>query len=344
MEEQKERFLSKESWRLQLLLFLKQKWVYFFCLCHGSERHAGRSCSLFCICEPSSVSVSQCLALTLSFKVVGTELRDRLVGKVRLPPRQRRAPHQLQLLRIGQRFLLSDKSADEPNGPGLVSLSVPDQRSREERERSGWGYDTHLYSHLADERINTSFLMMQFKHKIEAERLPPQLIRGIVPLAMTQYVRMFNTTRIPSAEGDELRHYEGFEVRPHAAVLRRGFIYRLDYVNAQGSLLTPVELQHQLDRIKADADSRWEEVRGRSGADGRATVRPLFPCLSSSTSIQDCSICSMRELSFFYHPSSASERAPLHSRAYGAKARRVGELPPSTFPTWHAERDEPGGY
>lgn len=69
------------------------------------------------------------------------------------------------------------------------------------------------------------------------------------PLDMSQYRHLFNSTRIPVRDRDELfTHEEG----RHVVVMRRGNMYVFDVVDRDGNLLKPAEIQAHLKHILED--------------------------------------------------------------------------------------------
>ncbi|CAG01602.1 unnamed protein product, partial [Tetraodon nigroviridis] len=69
------------------------------------------------------------------------------------------------------------------------------------------------------------------------------------PLDMSQYYRIFNSTRIPRRGRDELvTHEEG----RHIVVMRKGNMYVFDVVDRDGNLLKPAEIQAHLKYILDD--------------------------------------------------------------------------------------------
>ncbi|XP_063057359.1 carnitine O-palmitoyltransferase 2, mitochondrial [Engraulis encrasicolus] len=69
------------------------------------------------------------------------------------------------------------------------------------------------------------------------------------PLDMSQYFRLFNSTRIPKPGRDEL--YTNDKGR-HLMVMRKGHVYVFDVVDADGNLLSPAEIQAHLKHILSD--------------------------------------------------------------------------------------------
>jgi hypothetical protein len=95
-------------------------------------------------------------------------------------------------------------------------------------------------------------LILQFKQRLDREKLEPMLVAGMVPLCMSQYERLFSTTRRPGKEGDVLKHWapgaRGFgagEQYKHIVILRNGYFLRLQVqlppsLTPPSSLLTPL--------------------------------------------------------------------------------------------------------
>ncbi|XP_076859978.1 carnitine O-palmitoyltransferase 2, mitochondrial [Brachyhypopomus gauderio] len=69
------------------------------------------------------------------------------------------------------------------------------------------------------------------------------------PLDMSQYFRLFNSTRIPKPKTDELcTHQKG----NHLLVMKRGNMYVFDVVDRDGNLVKPTEILSHLKYILAD--------------------------------------------------------------------------------------------
>ncbi|TMW61605.1 hypothetical protein Poli38472_012796 [Pythium oligandrum] len=99
-------------------------------------------------------------------------------------------------------------------------------------------------------------LFMLFKQDLDREQLPVMLIRGIVPLCMSQYQRMFSCTRVPGREEDELKTYQS----KHIAVLCKGRFFKMPLFEKgeHGKLLSFHEMQRQFESILATAESMGE--------------------------------------------------------------------------------------
>ncbi|XP_034386773.1 carnitine O-palmitoyltransferase 2, mitochondrial-like [Cyclopterus lumpus] len=69
------------------------------------------------------------------------------------------------------------------------------------------------------------------------------------PLDMSQFVHLFNTTRIPKRRRDELFTNEKAK---HLLVMRKGNMYVFDIVDRDGNLLKPAEIQSHLKYILSD--------------------------------------------------------------------------------------------
>lgn len=66
------------------------------------------------------------------------------------------------------------------------------------------------------------------------------------PLDMSQYSRLFNSTRIPLKDKDGLQRYESDR---HMAVLRNGHIFTFDLINKDGSVLSKDQIHASLINI-----------------------------------------------------------------------------------------------
>jgi len=102
---------------------------------------------------------------------------------------------------------------------------------------------------------------LRFKDLIESETLEPMVIRNLIPLCMSQYRRMFGTSRIPGRECDELQHV------PYAryfVVCCKGLYYKVPcYHGARGTLLkpySPEEIREQLEIIEQHARRAVKEM------------------------------------------------------------------------------------
>lgn len=91
-----------------------------------------------------------------------------------------------------------------------------------------------------------------FKRLIDREELQPLVLRGTVPICMSQYERLFSTTRIPGVDVDELCHFSTSESK-HVILQHKGFFYKLDVYDAANQILFPTTLEHQIEWIMEDA-------------------------------------------------------------------------------------------
>mmetsp|Transcript_854 Transcript_854/g.2270 ORF Transcript_854/g.2270 Transcript_854/m.2270 type:complete len:809 (+) Transcript_854:119-2545(+) len=103
--------------------------------------------------------------------------------------------------------------------------------------------------------INESF---KFKSLVDWETLDPVRLQKTIPWCMKQYERIFDTTRLPGKECDQIVHSE--EVQKYVAVCRRGVWYQLymsTRVGGEGGKMRPLklhEIEQQIEYIIADAD------------------------------------------------------------------------------------------
>ncbi|XP_069365089.1 carnitine O-palmitoyltransferase 1, liver isoform [Maniola hyperantus] len=89
---------------------------------------------------------------------------------------------------------------------------------------------------------------LRFRRLIERQELEPIMLQGMVPLCSWQYERLFNTARVPGVERDRIVHYQD---STHVSVHCRGKYYKL-VVYSRGRLLSPAEIQSQLQQILGD--------------------------------------------------------------------------------------------
>jgi len=104
---------------------------------------------------------------------------------------------------------------------------------------------------------------MLFKQDLDREQLPPQLIRGMVPLCMSQYQRIFSCTRIPGREEDQLKVFH--HKSKHIAVFCRGRVFKMPLFEKglHGKLLTKYEIQRNfewIDRTSRELEAQTSEA------------------------------------------------------------------------------------
>jgi carnitine O-palmitoyltransferase 1 len=107
--------------------------------------------------------------------------------------------------------------------------------------------------------------LLEARRLIDHEQLEPMVIRDTVPMCMQQYGRMFNTTRIPGHEIDTLEHFPS-SVSRHVIVARHGSFYILKLYHSDGTVLSTLELESQLEWIKRDGNNRKDTVDARERA------------------------------------------------------------------------------
>ncbi|GJQ68704.1 hypothetical protein Trydic_g17240 [Trypoxylus dichotomus] len=88
---------------------------------------------------------------------------------------------------------------------------------------------------------------VQFRKMIERQELKPLMIRDCIPLCSSQYERVFNTTRIPGIEADQIVHWKDSN---HIAVYHRGRYFKV--IIKSNGILNPREMQEQIQQILDD--------------------------------------------------------------------------------------------
>lgn len=96
---------------------------------------------------------------------------------------------------------------------------------------------------------NVIYAMLQFRRLEQREELKPIMLPSkVVPLCSAQYVRQFNTTRVPGVETDTLVHYNDSQ---WVVVYHRGRYFKM-YVYHKGKLLLPCQIETMLQQILDD--------------------------------------------------------------------------------------------
>ncbi|CAL8263916.1 unnamed protein product [Arctogadus glacialis] len=137
---------------------------------------------------------------------------------------------------------------------------------------------------------NTIHACLLYRRKLNREELKPSRIPGsLIPLCAAQCERMFNTSRIPGEETDTVQHWQDSEF---VAVFHGGRYFRL-WVYQAGRLLSPRELEHQVQRILDDpaAPAPGEERLGALTAGDRvpwATARKTYFSSGPNKRSLDC--------------------------------------------------------
>jgi len=89
--------------------------------------------------------------------------------------------------------------------------------------------------------------MLVFKDLIEEETLEPMRIRGLIPLCMEQYQRMFGTCRLPGREFDTLQTVRS----RYIIVCSKGHYYKLNvYHGVSGTHLTPYSAEEIISQLE----------------------------------------------------------------------------------------------
>ncbi|CAG2122973.1 unnamed protein product, partial [Medioppia subpectinata] len=94
--------------------------------------------------------------------------------------------------------------------------------------------------------------ILKFKRLIDREELPPLLLRNTIPICMSQYERLFSTTRIPGEEMDELIHYDTKRSK-HIVVVCKGVYYRVDVFDSKSQQISSRNLEQKIEWIIKDA-------------------------------------------------------------------------------------------
>lgn len=127
-------------------------------------------------------------------------------------------------------------------------------------------YAYHCYPPKAGTQIERAGVILHYTLKfwemIRKERLKAEKDNKGNRFCMYQFKRAFSTCRIPGINKDKLLSYfltdsEGTSPG-HLSVMCNGHIFVFDAVDADGEILTPLEIQSQLQRIRDRCDNQPE--------------------------------------------------------------------------------------
>ncbi|XP_031416395.1 carnitine O-palmitoyltransferase 1, liver isoform-like isoform X2 [Clupea harengus] len=96
---------------------------------------------------------------------------------------------------------------------------------------------------------NTIYALLLYRQKLNREEIKPWLLRSSVPCCSYQFERMFDSCRIPGIITDTVAHWQDSD---YVAVYHKGRYFRL-WVYQAGRLLSPREIEHQIQRILDDS-------------------------------------------------------------------------------------------
>jgi carnitine O-palmitoyltransferase 1 len=143
-------------------------------------------------------------------------------------------------------------------------------------------------THQASRAAKVVHLFVKAKLEIDHEELPPQLMQGIVPICMNQYLSAFSTTREPHHGEDKLVSYDSRESR-HIVVIHRGRMYSVDCFSQRSRRpLTAKQLERTLQGI-IDDESATDPIEAaipvltNLGRDEWADIREkCFQCVAGN--------------------------------------------------------------
>lgn len=89
---------------------------------------------------------------------------------------------------------------------------------------------------------------------VKNQMIEPILLQDLVPMCMSGYKTIFGTCRIPGAHMDSITLNRDSN---HIIVLRKGHFYKLN-TKFNGLILSPGELKKQFQKIRQDADRKYQ--------------------------------------------------------------------------------------
>lgn len=97
---------------------------------------------------------------------------------------------------------------------------------------------------------NLCHSLFLWRQMLEREELHPQTAASVRPICMSQFERLFNTTRLPGESRDYIKHYEKSS---HIVILHKNKYFKLQCFAAGGRrLLSPAELEDKFSLILQD--------------------------------------------------------------------------------------------
>lgn len=100
---------------------------------------------------------------------------------------------------------------------------------------------------------NLIHVMINYRENME--NFEPIRLRNIVPICQWQYERLFNTTRKPGVEKDELYHIDKTD---YVVVIHKGIFYKLKFMH-ENTFLNAAEIKKQIDEILSSKYEAGEE-------------------------------------------------------------------------------------
>nr|XP_057931245.1 carnitine O-palmitoyltransferase 1, liver isoform isoform X2 [Doryrhamphus excisus]XP_057932441.1 carnitine O-palmitoyltransferase 1, liver isoform-like isoform X2 [Doryrhamphus excisus] len=95
---------------------------------------------------------------------------------------------------------------------------------------------------------NAIHAIMLYRRKLDRAQIKPLMLLNTIPMCSSQYERMFNTSRVPGVDTDNLQHMNESK---HIAVYHKGRFFKV-WMFYDGRLLLPREIEQQMERILAD--------------------------------------------------------------------------------------------
>ena len=118
--------------------------------------------------------------------------------------------------------------------------------------RIGYEGQEHFTHKQSASAANLIYSILRWRYDIQLELVDPQAIAGVRPICMSQYRKLFNTTRVPISEDTDIIETYSSEQSTHIIVINKGKFWKVECYDEFSRALTAAELQDQLDLILAD--------------------------------------------------------------------------------------------
>mmetsp|Transcript_5605 Transcript_5605/g.10883 ORF Transcript_5605/g.10883 Transcript_5605/m.10883 type:complete len:824 (-) Transcript_5605:763-3234(-) len=139
----------------------------------------------------------------------------------------------------------------------------------------GLGFNNYIPTSSQVSRAATlMYHYMRFKQLLDSQQLRPMTIRGVVPICMRQYERIFQTTRVPGRDTDVNVHLDpGDSI--HIALLYKGGFWKVNVVGDDGVIVPAHELEKRFRSIVELSDDAKSPLRAPAADSAEACLPAL---------------------------------------------------------------------
>ena len=170
----------------------------------------------------------------------------------------------------------------------------------------GWASESFTFPPAATTQVQRAARLIAAMTKVALEvedgTLSPDVFKGVIPVDMNQYARMFSSTRLPRRGRDELhKAVAAAPMVPYIAVLRGSDFWKMPVLDAAGVPLSVLALEESLERVCSDTPSSHSPSSSAAPA----------PSLAALTTMDRDSWADTRALLAAHRPINAASLATL---------------------------------